>query len=592
MSCANQNLPTVLPRLLVIVAIIFAAFPLTTAQEDESKNAAPQTGAITGRVVSDTGQPIPHATVFVGAPMNQVQSRVSMTDDNGEFQVEGLDASIYTLSASSPGYFLTPRDPEGLPSYYRIGDSVTIPLVKGGVITGTVTSATGEPMVQVLVRLILLRDADGKPPVLGRFTNDRMTDDRGVYRIYGLMPGTYLVTAGGRGAYGYMNNAYDGDAPTYAPSSTRDTAAEFTVRAGEETTADIRYRGEQGHVVSGMVSGPISTNSSTNITLAQVVGGVAIPSAVSFQQFLGKGFSFYGVADGEYELSAQSFFGRGESIGSEPRRITVKGADLSGIEVVVKELASIRGRVVLEPSTANECKNKRQPLFPETVVVARRSSKVTPQEQASVANFFGQGSPDKSGEFTLRNLAPGQFSLRARFFAKYWYLRSIVREAPGAEPARGAAARARIDAARNGISLKFGERVSGVALTLAAGAASLRGTLQPAEGETLPAKMFFDLVPAEKESAEDVLRFFRAPVAADGAFAFNNLPPGRYWALSRIAADSDPQSDAKLRLPEEADTRAKLRRDAEAAKTVIEFKPCQNVTGYQLPFKSGAVVRP
>jgi hypothetical protein len=239
MSCANQNLPAGLLRLLVIVAIVFAVSLLTTAQEDESKNAAPRTGAITGRVVSDTGQPIPHATVFVGAPMNQVQSRISMTDDNGEFQVDGLDASIYTLSASSPGYFLTPRDPEGLPSYYRIGDSVTIPLVKGGVITGTVTSANGEPMVQVVVRLILLRDAEGKPPVLGRFTNDRMTDDRGVYRIYGLMPGTYLVTAGGRGAYGYMNNAYDGDAPTYAPSSTRDTAAEFTVRAGEDTTADM-----------------------------------------------------------------------------------------------------------------------------------------------------------------------------------------------------------------------------------------------------------------------------------------------------------------------------------------------------------------
>lgn len=592
MSCANENLTAARLRALVILAIVFASSLTIRAQEDESKNPAPRTGAITGRVVNESGQPIPHATVFLGAPANQVQSRTSMTDDNGEFQMDGLDASIYTLGATAPGYFLTPRDPEGLPSYYRIGDSVTIPLHKGGVLTGTVTSATGEPVVQVVVRSILIRDANGKPPTSGRFTNDRMTDDRGVYRIYGLMPGTYLVTAGGRGNYGYYSNAYDVDAPTYAPSSTRDTAAEFTVRGGEETTVDIRYRGEQGHVVSGVISGPIAQNSNTNITLAQIVGGIPITSASSFQPFIGKGFAFYGVADGEYELSGQSYFGRGEMIGSEPHRITVKGADLSGIEIVVKELASIRGRVVLEASTATECKNKREPSFPETVVVARRSSKIAPQEQPSLANFFAQSTPDKSGEFSLRNLAPGPFSLRVRFFAKYWYLRSIVREAPGADPVRGAAARARIDAARNGINLKFGERVSGVSLTLAAGAASLRGVLQPAENETLPTKMFFDLVPAEKESAEDVLRFFRTPVAADGTFAFNNLPPGRYWALSKIAVESDPQSDAKLRLPEEADTRAKLRQAAEVAKNVIEFKPCQNVTGYQLLFKSAAAVRP
>jgi hypothetical protein len=92
-------------------------------------------------------------------------------------------------------------------------------------------------------------------------------------------------------------------------------------------------------------------------------------------------------------------------------------------------------------------------------------------------------------------------------------------------------------------------------------------------------------VPAEKENVEDVLRLFAGEVNSDGTFALNNLPPGRYWAVARVAADNETQSVAKLRSPDEVETRAQIRRAAEAAKTEIEFKPCQNVSDYRLPFK-------
>ena len=45
----------------------------------------------------------------------------------------------------------------------------------------------------------------------------------------------------------------------------------------------------------------------------------------------------------------------------------------------------------------------------------------------------------------------------------------------------------------------------------------------------------------------------------------------------------------QLRMPDKADNRAKLRRDADLAKTSIELKPCQNVLYYQLPFKSSSL---
>jgi hypothetical protein len=278
--------------------------------------------------------------------------------------------------------------------------------------------------------------------------------------------------------------------------------------------------------------------------------------------------------------------GEGENAASEPLRIIVKGNDVTGINLVVRGMAGIRGHLALEDSVAPECKNKRKPLLAETLVTARRSDKTTTKQELSFPNFFAQGALDQSGDFALRNLGPGQFSLNLRFFAKYWYLRSIARDAPGPPLARSGAASRKTDLARTGIHLNFGERVSGVTFTLAEGAASLRGAVKFAEGESVPAKLFLNLVPAEKENAEDVLRFFTAPVNSDGTFAVNNLPPGRYWTMARIALDSEAQSDFNLRAPEAAAQRSQIRRVAEEAKTSIDLKPCENVTNYELLFKS------
>ena len=114
---------------------------------------------------------------------------------------------------------------------------------------------------------------------------------------------------------------------------------------------------------------------------------------------------------------------------------------------------------------------------------------------------------------------------------------------------------------------------------LAHGAASLEGQLSLKEGEARPEKSFVYLVPAEREKADDVLRFFGAAVSADGKIALSNIAPGRYWVSVQSAGDS--ASLRRLRSPDEAATRAKLRREAEAAKLEIELKPCQNLVDFR-----------
>lgn len=89
-------------------------------------------------------------------------------------------------------------------------------------------------------------------------------------------------------------------------------------------------------------------------------------------------------------------------------------------------------------------------------------------------------------------------------------------------------------------------------------------------------------MPAEREKAEEVLRFYGAAVSPDGKITLNNLAPGRYWLLTRVAVEGGL---TKLRQPDGNEIRAKLRREAEAVKTEIELKPCQNIAGYG--FKPG-----
>jgi protocatechuate 3,4-dioxygenase beta subunit len=588
MKCHLYNSLAVLVLLIGLSGVVAAQ-----SQPDESGQNIARTGTISGQVVTDSGQPLANVVVGIYTYGGGGPGRTTTTDNEGRFQVSGLEPVAYLVSASFPAYVTAPRDPDINPiGYYRVGDSIRLEVIKGGVITGTVTRSAGEPVVVVPVRAYMVRDSKGLPARYGAPFREQTTDDRGVYRIYGLPPGTYVVSAGGGNPSGFNVSAYSTDEPTYAPSSTRNSATEIYVHSGEETAnVDIRYRGEPGQAVSGSASSTIVADQPTgfSITLSSIFNGASQSSYSTFQPASGRGFSFYGVADGDYDLIAQSYFPGGEWVISEPRRIRVKGADITGIELTAAPLSSISGRVVLEESQAPECKDKRRPLFGETLVTPWHNEKNAPKDRPQfVWGLGGPTLPNKQGDFTLRNLAPGQYRFNARPMAKYWYLKSIswplsMTASPKARPSNRP-----VDAARNWTALKAGDRFSGLTITIAEGAASLRGQIDLAEGQKLPSKLFVYLAPAEHEKADDLLRYFASLVSADGSFALDNLPPGRYRVIAEAASESESNILSKLRLPDETERRAKLLHDAESSKLETEIKPCQNVMDYRLPFTSAA----
>jgi hypothetical protein len=209
-------------------------------------------------------------------------------------------------------------------------------LVKGGVITGRVTNSDGQPMVGVGVSATMVRDTEGYSVRDAPEGDPRMTDDRGIYRIYGLRPGSYIVGTSGGMSDAYFS-PYAGSAMTYHPSSTHDTAAEVAVVSGAEASgADIQFRGEPGYVVSGTVT-TTSAPSSTHIGVSLINTDI---SAVTGSGYVRpddprKGFMIKGVNNGNYEIIAYSYGDREIVASSTPRRVTISGADVTGIELTI-----------------------------------------------------------------------------------------------------------------------------------------------------------------------------------------------------------------------------------------------------------------
>jgi len=580
------------------------------AERAAAESRGPAAGAITGRVVADDGHPLANISVSFSkrGNLNMPGSVSAATDAEGKFRAENLDPGVYNAGVYVPGYTRV-REPgveRGEPLYYRPGENVTITMTKGGVITGTVRNANGDPIVGAPIRAVFVRQPDGRtprnPPSFF-YGPPRASDDRGVYRIFGLEPGSYVVSVGGGGndQFGGPFSPFAGEMPTYHPSTTRDGAVEVVVQTGQEASGiDIRHRGEHGRAVSGKVSGLPESESDFNYSISVSLTHAASGIQENFTYLTGRmgdrSFSLDGVADGEYEVRARRSSRQGDTMASAPQRVTVRGADVTGLNLTLAPLASISGRVTLEAMreadrAASSCADSAPHAVspPESLIVARREEKQadTATQSRAPSPTRSDAAPDAQGEFTIRALNAGRYRLEALPPGDEWYIRTITLSSaaapsPKSGTRRAPAAQTTSNAARDTLlTLTTGQKFSGVNVVLADGAASLRGTIPADEGRPLGARMRVYLVPSERERADDAFRYASSSVAADGSFALTHLAPGRYWLLITVA-DND-LSEPRLRATAwDTEARSKLRRDAEAAANAIDLQPCQRINDFTL----------
>jgi protocatechuate 3,4-dioxygenase beta subunit len=171
------------------------------APRDATAQNAVGTASIVGSVVVEgSGAAVRRARVtLTGTELRGTRS--ALTDDQGRFSFTALPAGRFTMTASKAGYVDNtygarragrPGTQIQLADGQRL-DRATIALPRGGVITGVVVDEHGEPAPGTQVRALryVMRTGERSLQQAGQDT----TDDRGVYRIYQLQPGDYVVNA-------------------------------------------------------------------------------------------------------------------------------------------------------------------------------------------------------------------------------------------------------------------------------------------------------------------------------------------------------------------------------------------------------------
>jgi len=164
---------------------------------------APGTGIIRGRVFdAGTGQPMRQVRVRTAGP-GIPGGRTALTDVQGRYELTRLPPFHYTISAAKPLYVnaIYGQARIGVPGpglQVDVGDGqvvdhVDIRMSRGGVISGRITDEAGEPMNDVQVAVVRMQAVNGlrRPTVVA----SRVTNDIGEFRLFGVQPGQYYVSA-------------------------------------------------------------------------------------------------------------------------------------------------------------------------------------------------------------------------------------------------------------------------------------------------------------------------------------------------------------------------------------------------------------
>jgi hypothetical protein len=332
----------VLPILFVAVVVWGSADWRSVAFAQDARPAAaasrpsrpqpaidPLTAVIQGRVTTaDSGAPIRRAEVRAIA--NGGISRLATTDVDGRFQLRDMPAGQYRLTVSKSGFVpLTygQRRPLEAPRVIDLKQgqqvSANIALPRGGAIAGRVYDAAGEALVNVRVQALRSRTSEGRRRLEPIGPVDR-TDDTGSYRLYGLPPGDYYVTAspalgqdpaqmGGAARLNAPPNQLHRMTTFYPGTATLADALRVTIAAGSEVRADMQIGELRAATVSGVVltsSGVPASGATVTLRSEAIAMGVSAivagppPLMVSGHSNPDGTFALTGVPPGPYTLVA------------------------------------------------------------------------------------------------------------------------------------------------------------------------------------------------------------------------------------------------------------------------------------------------
>lgn len=494
--------------------LVVCSVPTSSAQESKKE----PSGSITGRVTVG-GRPAVRVAVMLttdqGLP--QPPPARALTDEEGRFTLKSVPAGSYKVLPHTPTLVVESDTSFGQPGKsVTLGDGeevdgIDFSLVRGGVITGRVTDAEGRPLVEQRVNLIRVDERGQRVPI--SYFNPFMfsTDDRGVYRIYGMLQGRYKVSVGEVSDSGMVRIGFGGGSypRTFHPDvaeESRATAVEVSA-GGEATGIDIKLgRPTKTYVAIGRI-----IDADTGKPLANLQYGYG---PVNRDQRMSGGFGWTGNRtnnNGEFRIEGLSsgryaaFAVSTEQVDfySEPAVFEISDSDVSAIEIKTRRGSSISGAVVIEGSDDPDVLARVSKLELRANVF---TEELTPPSMAPI-----RVNPD--GSFLISGLRPGKARISFGGFgseaAKGFSLMRVEREGVSL---------------REGVDVAAGENVSGVRVVIGYGTCVVRGQVRVQGGEITPNTRLM-IVAASLDSHG--MRRSTIPDAR-GRFSIEGLLPGGY----------------------------------------------------------------
>jgi 5-hydroxyisourate hydrolase-like protein (transthyretin family) len=295
------------------LSLVVAMSSAVTSQE---RPPAPLASAIiAGKVVTaDTGAPIRGAQVRLRSSRGGNDVRLVTTDDQGNFEARNLFAGDWQITASKSG-FTTARygqrraTDEGRPVSVSNGQRavVQIGLPRAGAITGRLLDEFGEPLLGARIQATRPRIVRGVRQLVAVGASDT-TDDTGSFRLFGLAPGTYYVTATLRASApdADLLQATVGGVTYYPGTSDVAEALPLVLRPGDETNVAFQLAPVRDVRVSGTVLGANGAPAAdVEVRLLRMDATEVGTTVGNFGRTAGDGtFTVINVPPGQYVITA------------------------------------------------------------------------------------------------------------------------------------------------------------------------------------------------------------------------------------------------------------------------------------------------
>jgi protocatechuate 3,4-dioxygenase beta subunit len=500
--------------------------------------------AISGQVSNAaTGEPVRRALVSLrriemspGTTTIQV-SRTAATDAAGQFAMAGIAPGKYRLTAEHSGFLAAQygaRGPGKAGTLLTLeagqkSNELAIRLTPHGVIAGRVLDEDGEPVSYVDVQVLRQIRAQGRKQMSR--TGAASTNDLGEYRVFGLTPGRYYVSATSRrNQNATLPPGEDEEyATTWFPRATdAAAAAPIDVAPGAQLrnidiplvkVHTVTVRGRVTSEVDPPASGDKASRSNLSVMLSArnaivAGGGFSRGAAVTPEG----NFEFRGVTPGSYIAIGLANTPRGAVAARVP--VQVGGSNIEGISLIIRS-GVVSGRVRVEGETTKSVAGLRVLLQPTEIGGIVFGP--TPSQQVK-----------EDGSFQFEDVGSDHYALSVNGLPEGFYVKS--------------ARSANLDVLAGGLEVSGGSAAP-LDVVLSPNAGQVTGTVLDPNTQKAAPMMMVVLVPQEKERREREAFYQTATSDLTGQFTFKSVVPGDYRAYAFEEAEYGAWMDPDFMKP-------------------------------------------